>query len=179
MNVHGFAIRAAAPRGPDLALITAWMASPHVAAAWEQDWPAAAWQAELRRQLAGEHSLPCIAEQQGRPIAYLELYRVAADQLADYYPANEGDMGVHIAIGDPANTGCGIGRALLRWVADGLLSDTRGCNRVVAEPDLRNNRSIRAFLGAGFEHRGLLQLPRKNAALLVRARGPEDQPCLT
>jgi RimJ/RimL family protein N-acetyltransferase len=41
---------------------------------------------------------------------------------------------------------------------------------VVAEPDVRNIPSVRAFLRAGFRHDQDLDLPAKRAALMVRDR---------
>lgn len=44
---------------------------------------------------------------------------------------------------------------------------------MVAEPDVRNLRSIRAFERAGFTRAAELDLPDKRAALMVRDRGPD------
>jgi lysine N-acyltransferase len=41
---------------------------------------------------------------------------------------------------------------------------------VVAEPDIENTPSVRAFAAAGFVQHGELQLPEKTALLMVRTR---------
>jgi RimJ/RimL family protein N-acetyltransferase len=87
--------------------------------------------------------------------------------LAGHYPHHPHDLGVHVAIGEPSRTGRGLGRALLRAVAEGLLAADPRCPRVVAEPDVRNVPSIRAFTAAGFRPAGEITLPDKTAALLV------------
>lgn len=169
-------VRAARPAGADLARVHAWMAASHVAAAWDRAWTLQRWQAELQRQLAGAHSLPCLAALDGEPIAYLEVYRVVRDPLATHYPVRPHDLGVHVALGDPASCGRGLGAALLRAVADGLLAAEPACARVVAEPDERNAASVGAFARAGFRDAGRLRLPDKTAALLVRPRTTNDMP---
>lgn len=174
-----WSIRAARAEGADLLRVHAWMSTAHVAAAWNQAWSVSRWQAELTRQLAETHSLPCLAALHDTPIAYLEIYRVARDRLADHYPVRPHDLGVHVAIGDPAGCGRGHGTALLRVVADGLLAADPACTRVVAEPDKRNEASQKAFARAGFRRAGPVRLPHKTAALLVRPRTDADLPVMS
>lgn len=171
-----WSIRAARAEGADLARVHAWMAAPHVAAAWDRAWTVAQWHAELQRQLAGAHSLPCVAALDGESVGYLEIYRAVRDPLATHYPVRPHDLGVHVAIGDPASCGRGLGTALLRAVADGLLTAEPACARIVAEPDERNAPSVRAFSRAGFRDAGRLRLPDKTAAFLVRPRTASDMP---
>ena len=160
----------------DLERVRLWMQAPHVAAFWNQAWTVERWRAELERQLGGVHSLPCMLDFEGVPLAYLEVYRVVRDRLAGHYPERPHDLGVHVAIGDLGRTGRGLGRALLREVAEGLLAADPLCTRVVAEPDSRNAPSLRAFTAAGFRTVGPITLPDKNATLLIYPRSEEDLP---
>ena len=68
----------------------------------------------------------------------------------------------------------GLGRRLLRGVADALLRADPACQRVVAEPDVENTPSVRAFAAAGFVQQGELQLPDKTALLMVRPRTMQE-----
>ncbi len=54
-----------------------------------------------------------------------------------------------------------------------LLRADPACQRVVAEPDIENTPSVRAFVAAGFVQQGELQLPEKTALLMVRTRTVE------
>ncbi|GGM72516.1 hypothetical protein GCM10012275_48900 [Longimycelium tulufanense] len=171
-----WSVRVAAPDGADLALIHDWMGAPHVAAFWKQAWAQHRWAAELSGQLAGDHSLPCLISRDEQPVAYLEVYRVVRDRLAEHYPCRPNDLGVHLAIGELGRTGRGLGRTLLREVADGLLAADPECGRVVAEPDVRNGPSRRAFSAAGFLPVGEVSLPNKPAVLLVYPRSRKDLP---
>lgn len=169
-------IRPVEPDGADLERVVGWMARPHIEDYWQQAWSTDRWAKEIAMQRAGDHSLPCLVLQSGTPVAYLEVYRVHRDRISALYPADEHDLGVHVAIGEYSSTGRGLGRSLLRAIADGLLAADPACRRVVAEPDVRNIASLRAFVAAGFQHCGELTLPEKTAALLVRPRTAADLP---
>jgi RimJ/RimL family protein N-acetyltransferase len=168
---NGFDLR---PAGPDdAARIAFWMAKPHIQRWWQQDWSVERWAQELSSQAAGEHSIPCVAAVDSQDFGYVELYRVRHDRLAEYYPSDEHDWGVHVAIGEVTQVGRGLGRRLLRALADALLGSDPDCHRVVAEPDIDNTQSVRAFAAAGFVSHGELQLPEKTALLMVRTRTVE------
>ncbi|MCH0561895.1 GNAT family N-acetyltransferase [Streptomyces sp. MUM 2J] len=155
----------------DLALLARWMNDPAVAAFWELSGPDTVTEAHLRAQLDGPgHSVPCLGVLDGTPMSYWEIYRADLDPLARHYPARPLDAGVHLLLGETADRGRGLGRILLRTVADLVLDGRPACTRVVAEPDLRNTPSVAAFLGAGFRYAAEVDLPAKRAALMVRDR---------
>ncbi|MBA0127162.1 acetyltransferase [Haloechinothrix sp. YIM 98757] len=157
----------------DVELVHRWMIQPHVEKYWQQAWTPRQWRDEFDRQLAGAHSLPCLVAHDGVDIAYIEVYRVARDGLADYVPHEPHDLGVHIAIGDRDRTGRGLGRALLAALADGLLAAEPECDRVVAEPDRENTASVIAFRVAGFVQGREVALPDKTAVVMTyERRGP-------
>lgn len=168
--------RVAEARGADLDVVHGWMQSPHIEAFWHQAWPRERWEEEISGHLAGDVILPLMVDLDGRPFAYIEVYRVVRDRIAGKYPHREHDLGLHIAIGDAARTGQGLGRALLRALADGLLAADPVCDRVVAEPDVANAPSLKAFAAAGFRTVGEIDFPEKTAALLIRPRREEDLP---
>ncbi|MFG1908321.1 GNAT family N-acetyltransferase [Kribbella sp. NPDC048928] len=167
-----FQLRRAAP--PDAPLIALWMAQPHVRRWWHQGWSVERWAQEIEQQAAGEHSRPCVITLDAEEFAYVELYRVRQDRLAEYYAYDDEDWGVHVAIGDSTRVGRGLGRRLLRTVADTVLRSEPACTRVVAEPDIENTPSVRAFAAAGFVQHGELQLPEKTAVLMVRTRTVQE-----
>jgi RimJ/RimL family protein N-acetyltransferase len=169
---NGFDLRPACAE--DAAKIAWWMAQPHIRQWWHQDWSVERWAQELSEQTAGEHSTPCVVSIDSEDFGYLELYRVRHDRLAEYYASDEHDWGVHVAIGDVTRVGRGLGRRLLRSLADALLGTDPDCLRVVAEPDIDNTQSVRAFAAAGFVKQGELQLPEKTALLMVRTRTVEE-----
>ncbi|MGI5479998.1 GNAT family N-acetyltransferase [Streptomyces lavendofoliae] len=168
--------RPARAEGADLDLVHGWMQSAHIDAFWHQAWPRERWYEEIAGHLAGDAILPVLVDLDGRPFAYIEVYRVVRDRLAGHYARLPHDLGVHIAIGEESRTGKGLGRALLRDLAEGLLAADPRCARVVAEPDVTNAPSLRAFEAAGFRPAGEVSFPDKTAALMVRPRREEDMP---
>jgi RimJ/RimL family protein N-acetyltransferase len=169
--VSEFDLRPAVPA--DAPRIALWMAQPHVQRWWHQGWSVERWAQEIEQQRAGDHSTPYVVATDTEDFAYVELYRVRHDRLAEYYAYDDTDWGVHVAIGDATRVGRGLGRRLLGAVADTLLAQP-DCTRVVAEPDIENTPSVRAFTAAGFVQHGELQLPEKTAALMVRTRTAQE-----
>ena len=153
----------------DLAVLHRWMNDPEVAAFWDLDGPREVLDRHIAAQLSSAHSEPYLGRLDGEAMSYWEVYRADQDPLAAYYSARRGDVGIHVLIGPGSYRGRGVGSTLIRAVADWALSRTAS-SRVLAEPDLRNQRSIRAFTNAGFEARGVLELPDKQAMLMVYDR---------
>ncbi|WP_449341713.1 GNAT family N-acetyltransferase [Streptacidiphilus cavernicola] len=157
----------------DLALVVSWMNDPVVAAFWELAGPAELTEHHIAEQLDGDgRSVPCLGLLDETPMSYWEVYRADLDPLSWHYPALPHDTGLHLLLGPPECRGRGLGPVLLRAVADQLLTERHSARRVVAEPDVRNIPSVRAFLGAGFRHARDLVLPAKRAALMVYERPP-------
>jgi len=167
---EGWSLRPVELDSGDPELVHRWMHAEHVAVNWNQAWTRQRWYDELRTQLTGAHSVPCLVSRDGREIAYVELYRVVRDKLGDCYPLHPRDLGVHIAIGEPDAIGRGLGSSLLRAVARGLLAADPECRRVVAEPNVHNAASVAAFGKAGFHRAREVGLPGKNSALMVHPR---------
>lgn len=154
----------------DLDLVHDWMNRPHVVEYWQQAWPRDRLHGYLVDQMDDTVSRPCLGLLAGVVVSYWEIYRPAADPLGEAYPARDTDLGVHLLIGDPRATGRGLGGLLLAAVRTGLLAADPACDRIVAEPDVRNVASVRAFQRAGFRRTRDIELTGKTAALMVAER---------
>ena len=155
----------------DLALLTRWMNDPAVAAFWELAGPETVTAEHLRAQIEGDgRSVPCLGVLDAMPMSYFEIYRADLDPLARHYPARPHDTGIHLLIGGVTDRGRGVGATLLRAGADLVLDHRPRCTRVVAEPDIRNTPSVSAFLRGGFRYAAEVDLPDKQAALMMRDR---------
>lgn len=154
----------------DLKLVHRWMNRPHVSEFWQQAWPPGRLAAYLTRQLIGSHSRPCLGLLAGVPVSYWEFYRPVAEPVGASYDVSITDLGVHVLIGDPRLTGRGLGTVLISAVRDGLFDADPDCQRIVAEPDVRNVLSVLAFQRAGFTRRADIVLPGKDAVLMIAER---------
>ncbi|WP_228980290.1 GNAT family N-acetyltransferase [Streptomyces sp. DH12] len=164
-----FALRAVDPAA-DAELVHGWMNDPEVAEYWEMAQPVERVAAYLREQVASSHSTPYVGCVDGTPMSYWELYRADLDPLRHHYASRPRDAGVHLLLGPSAYRGRGLGAVLLRAVSDWQLRTDPYAERVVAEPDIRNARSLRAFERAGFRMARQIDLPGKRAAFMVRER---------
>lgn len=152
----------------DLDRIHRWMHQEHVIPFWQLNLPLDKFQAHLRQELAGHQQL-YIGLLDDTPISYWETYRVAEDRLGRYYQADSDDYGVHLLIGETAYLGKGYALPLLRAITYHLFQQTC-CGKVVAEPDIRNQKMIHIFEKCTYQRQQKLQLPEKEALLLFCQR---------
>ncbi|HEU0303224.1 MAG TPA: GNAT family N-acetyltransferase [Gaiellaceae bacterium] len=135
----------------DLPLMHEWIQRPHVRRWWS----------ERSYEDVVERYLPAIEGE--RPtdlyvimldedsIGYIQTYLVSDyPEYAELVGAGKGTAGVDLFIADEALTGGGLGTGILRrFVAEIVFArpETTSC---VADPDVRNVASVRAFEKAGF-----------------------------
>jgi len=149
----------------DAAMVAEWMNRPHLAEAWEYDWPVWRWRSHIAAQLAGDYSLPLIGSRHGVDMAYLEIYRAAKDSIAPCYDSNPFDLGLHAAIADESVLNRGFGPLLLpRIVASVFDADPR-CQRIMFDPDHRNNAARRLCEFAGCTFLGEHDMANRRMAL--------------
>ncbi|MEV6345854.1 GNAT family N-acetyltransferase [Actinoplanes sp. NPDC051851] len=160
-----WSVRALVPYDGDPELVSRWMNEPHVALFWEQDWSPRRWAETIAEQLAGDCTRPYLVSREGTPLAYVEVYRTPRDVVGRHYPADPYDLGLHLAIGDRAQTGRGLGREMVRALVTALHRADPRCRRVLADPDERHTIARRMFTGAGFGLLGVRDLGHKRAAL--------------
>lgn len=105
-----------------------------------------------------------------RPIALFQTYEPAHDPVGECYDVQPGDFGIHLLIGpvdgaaEPGFTGHLVSALLTFALAD------PGRERIVAEPDARNDKAIARLLRTGFEPGPEIDLPDKRARLLFLSR---------
>ena len=136
----------------DLRLVHDWHQRPHVARWWTE---------RKTFEEVEEHYLPTIegteptnhyiALLDGEPIGLVQTYLVSAyTDYAALIDAGEGVAGVDLFIGEKAWTGRGIGTEMLRRFVDEIVFADPATIACVADPDVLNVASLRAFEKAGF-----------------------------
>jgi aminoglycoside 6'-N-acetyltransferase len=143
-------------RRADLRLMYEWLRREHVRRWWDKH--------ETYEDVA-EHYLPAIEGRKptdlyvilldDRPIGFIQSYVVADHpEYATRVGVGAGVGGVDLFIAEEELIGKGLGTEVLRsFVRDVVFADpaTTGC---IADPDVRNAASIRAFEKAGFRRVG-------------------------
>ncbi|AKK30173.1 GNAT family N-acetyltransferase [Mycobacterium sp. EPa45] len=158
-----FALRVAT--AADAVMIAEWMNRPHLAQAWEYDWPVGRWRRHLQAQLNGTYSVPLIASLDGVADGYLELYRAAKDLIATCYDADPYDLGLHAAIASTRLLNRGVGLGLLPQIIANLFAAEPRCRRVMFDPDHRNAAARRVCEAAGCTFLGEFDMSNRRMAL--------------
>ncbi len=136
----------------DLRLVHEWLQRPHV-----QRW----WSERETYEEVAEHYLPAIEGKEPtdlyiafldeEPIGFVQTYLVSDyPDYAALVGAGEGVAGVDLLIGDEELTGQGIGSDVLRRFVEEVVFASPTTIACLADPDVRNVASIRAFEKAGF-----------------------------
>ncbi|WP_406493955.1 acetyltransferase [Streptomyces sp. NBC_01604] len=101
-----------------------------------------------------------LVEKDGEPVALLQTYEPEADRVSECYEVRPGDIGVHLLLAPAGQEGArpGWSSALLTAVTSYVLLGLDR-NRVVVDPDVRNEKAIARFLKQGFEAGPVVVLP--------------------
>ena len=149
----------------DVDMVAEWMNRPHLAEAWEYDWPPSRWQQHLSAQLDGTYSLPLLGSMRGVDRAYLELYWGAKDLISRHYDAEPYDLGLHAAIADVKLVNRGLGAMLLPRIVASVFSLEPRCRRIMFDPDHRNSSARRLCEYAGCKFLGEHDTTNRRMAL--------------
>ena len=140
----------------DLRLLHEWLQRPHV-----RRW----WSDHETYDAVVEHYLPSIEGSDptdlyvvlldDEPIGFVQTYLVADyAEYATLVAAEGGAAGVDLFIADESLTGRGIGTELLRRFTSEIVFARPETTHCVADPDVENLASVRAFEKAGFRQVG-------------------------
>jgi len=111
-----------------------------------------------------EHSQVFIGFHNDKPAFLLERYRAREDQVGKYYDVQPGDYGMHILVAPADQRIPNFTWHIFTAIMDYIFSDAR-VERIVVEPDIRNEKIHILNKRAGFEYQKIIELPNKNAYL--------------
>ncbi|MFJ3235108.1 GNAT family N-acetyltransferase [Streptomyces sp. NPDC086787] len=96
----------------------------------------------------------------GRPAALLQTYEPGADRVGECYEVRPGDIGIHLLLAPAGADGAQAGwtAALMDVLASFVLLGLDR-QRVVIDPDVRNEKAVDRFLRQGFEKGPAVVLP--------------------
>lgn len=153
----------------DIPLIHGWFQQAHAKFWCLQGASVAEVRALYAEQLASGFRDAHIGALDGEPVVLAESYDPRFDQLADHYPVQPGDLGMHICVAPARRPVRGFSRRVFRAVMD-LMFDGLGARRVVVEPDVHNEKIHVLNQTFGFVYRGDVQLREKVASLALCTR---------
>ncbi|MFV2087060.1 GNAT family N-acetyltransferase [Micromonospora sp. LOL_021] len=125
---------------------------------------------EYQRIDANPHHHAWLGRLDGVPLFLTETYEPAHSELADHYPVQPGDVGMHVLVAPPdGEPRHGVTSAVMRTVMAFIFTDPAH-HRVVVEPDVRNEAIAVKNAEAGFVVDRLIQLSDKQARLSFCSR---------
>ena len=140
----------------DLGLMHEWLQREHVRRWWDEH--------ESYEDVA-RHYLPAIEGRRpvdlylilldGRPVGFIQAYLVADHpEFAALIGLGAGVAGLDLFIGEEELIGKGLGSGVLRAFVHDVVFAEPATTACIADPDVRNVASIRAFEKAGFRRVG-------------------------
>jgi RimJ/RimL family protein N-acetyltransferase len=140
----------------DLPLMHEWLQRPHVRRWWDE---------HASYQLVVEHYLPAIEGRRAvdlylilldrRPIGFIQHYLLDDHpDFAERVGLGPGVAGVDLFVADEELTGKGLGSEVLRRFVRDVVFEKPTTIACIADPDVRNAASLRAFEKAGFRRVG-------------------------
>lgn len=136
----------------DFPLLQAWLLAPHVAAWWDDRLDLLGIEAKYGPRVDGTEPIHVfLIEHRRRPIGWIQWYLWSNyPDYALHLGAESGSAGIDLAIGEVAMTGLGLGPIVIREFVLQIVFAIPDIRAVVADPEERNRRSVRAFQKAGF-----------------------------
>ncbi|KQY57559.1 GNAT family N-acetyltransferase [Nocardioides sp. Root140] len=95
------------------------------------------------------------------PWALFQTYDPAVDEIGEFYDRRPGDVGVHLLMG-PGRRPDGFSEAMFTQLPGWVFSDP-GVQRIVLEPDARNNASVSLMPRIGARLGPQVEMPQKTA----------------
>lgn len=109
-----------------------------------------------------------------RPVALLQTYRPEHDPVGECYQVEPGDFGLHLLVAPTDRAVEGFRGRLLHDLGTWAFADPT-VQRLVVEPDLRNDKAIRRIERTGFTLGPEIVLPEKRARLAFLQRAVFEQ----
>jgi acetyl CoA:N6-hydroxylysine acetyl transferase len=149
----------------DVSLLHKWQQQPYVIPFWKLDISFEDYKQHLEAFLEDKHQTLYLGLIDGVPMSYWEAYWVKGDVIENCYESHSGDQGIHLLVGEEAYLGKGFALPLLRAIVHFQFLSL-GTEKVIAEPDIRNEKMIHVFEKCGFEKVKPIELPDKTGMLM-------------
>src|SRR5437667_2346198 len=136
----------------DFPLLHRWLHEPHVLQWWREPFNLADLEAKYGPAIDGREAAHVfVIEYRHQPIGWIQWYRWRDfPDHARKLDAGTDSAGIDLAIGEPSLIGVGLGPAAIRAFIKDVVSADPTIRSVVTDPETNNERSLRAFIKAGF-----------------------------
>jgi acetyl CoA:N6-hydroxylysine acetyl transferase len=153
----------------DLGRLHTWFNSEHVLPYWQQNDPLPQVRDTIASRHADEDQTLYIGYLDHTPMSYWESYWAGADRLSEHYDADPADQGFHVLIGPPEYLGHGYAEPLLKAMT-AFLFEHRETERIVVEPDARNETITHVLEQCGFKAQREIDFSEKTGLFMICER---------
>lgn len=154
----------------DVNMLHGWMNKEYVSQYWNLNISIEEYSNHLKKALKDDHHTLFIGYIDGIAMSYWEAYWVKGDITEKYYAASPYDQGIHLLIGEEEFTGKGFSLPLLLAMIRFQFERSEKTGKIIAEPDIRNEKMIHVFTKCGFKTVRPISLPNKTAMLMFCER---------
>lgn len=148
----------------DLSMIHRWLSNDHARFWGMQDMSQNQLDHFYRSLRSSGEGDAFIGLHNGQPAFLMETYQPEHSPLAEHYPVQPGDLGMHILIAPAEHPVRGFTRGVFTVIM-GFLFEALNARRIVVEPDISNDRIHALNRFAGFRYDRVISLPDKQAHL--------------
>ncbi|WP_062052639.1 GNAT family N-acetyltransferase [Aquimarina longa] len=148
----------------DIEIIHNWVTKPYATYWGMQDHTLEEVKQAYQQIIETEHHDTFIGLLNNEPIFLMERYQVLKDPISEYYDAKLGDYGMHILVSPVEKRIPNFTWHVFTTILDYLFSNPT-VDRIVVEPDVRNDKIHILNKKAGFVYHKEVELPHKKAAL--------------
>ena len=131
--------------------------------------------AEYAKLIQPDHYDIFVGVYKGEPVFVLERYHPQQDLIGKYYPAQNGDCGIHIIVAPPSE---GKIQNFTWYMFDTIMNfvfQNEEIHRIIVEPDIRNKKMFSICQRVGFQLHTIVELPHKTAQLAFLTRQKYQQ----
>ncbi|RKD25027.1 hypothetical protein BEP19_04150 [Ammoniphilus oxalaticus] len=147
-----------------------WHQQSHLIPFWGQNFCFLKYRQHFQMLLADLHRALWIGYLDNEAMSYWETYCAQVDLIGEHYEVESGDRGIRVLFGPQKFLGKGYALPLLRAMIAFQFHRHSSANKIVTEPDIRNEREIQLFEQCGFEPQQEIVLPGKRALLMFCRR---------
>lgn len=103
------------------------------------------------------------------PVALFQDYLPSAEEIGGLYDVRPGDLGVHFMLAEAATAQPGFTASVVAFLLERVFADP-AVQRIVVEPDARNDKAVARMTRLGFELGPVVELSTKPAQLAFLTR---------
>ncbi|VUD69211.1 Aerobactin synthase [Thalassocella blandensis] len=150
-------------------IIQRWLSLPYAHYWGMSDKSSEDLQSHYLNVIANNLATPYLGLVDGKPAFFIEVYDPETEGVTQHYAKRDGDCGMHILVSPADRPVAGFTHHIFMFVMEFLFS-LPSVERVVVEPDHRNQKILKINKRAGFFHERKISLSGKDAYLAFCTR---------